>query len=41
MITLGALMIGCERHDFEETRELHDKPARVRKESAAKDEHAH
>ena len=28
LITLfaTAFMIGCERHDFEETRKLHDKP---------------
>jgi hypothetical protein len=41
MMTLAALLIGCEKHDFKETRELHDKPERVKKESAAKDEHAH
>ena len=25
MMALGAMVIGCERHDFEETRKLHDK----------------
>ncbi|MFU8894630.1 MAG: hypothetical protein ACNA8L_13495 [Luteolibacter sp.] len=25
-IALGAMIVGCERHDFEETRKLHDKP---------------
>lgn len=27
MIAFGAMVIGCERHDFEETRKLHDKSA--------------
>ncbi len=26
MLGLGALIVSCERHDFEETRKLHDKP---------------
>lgn len=25
-MALGAMIVGCERHDFEETRKLHDKP---------------
>jgi len=25
-MSLGAMIVGCERHDFEETRKLHDKP---------------
>lgn len=25
-MAMGAMIVGCERHDFEETRKLHDKP---------------
>jgi len=25
-MALGAMIVGCERHDFEDTRKLHDKP---------------
>jgi len=43
LMTFGAMLIGCERHDFEDTRELHIKPPREsseeKTESAEKTEH--
>lgn len=29
MMAFGALVIGCERHDFEDTKKLHDRSAPV------------
>jgi len=28
LMAFGAMTIGCERHSFEDTRELHNKPER-------------
>jgi len=42
MMVLGAMIVGCERHDFEETRKLHDKssPAAVESNERADEESA-
>jgi len=29
MMALGAMIVSCERHDFEDTRKLHDRSAPV------------
>jgi len=41
MMAFGALVIGCERHDFEDTKKLHDRSAPVSVDDEVEEETEH